>query len=172
MGPDLGWGCYEGTPSATGYILVCTHCNRPTFFDDRMGGQYPGPTVGNPVQFLPKEIGTLYQEARTAFSVNAYTPTVLVLRKLLMNVAVNKGAKEGQTFLQYVDYLAQSHVSPENKGWVDHIRKKGNDANHEIPLMGKSDAEDLLSFTEMLLKIIYEFPNRIAASQPATPTSD
>jgi len=44
---------------------------------------------------------------------------------------------------------------------VDHIRKKGNEANHEIILMDKKDAENLITFIEMLLKVIYDFPARI-----------
>ena len=36
-----------------------------------------------------------------------------------------------------------------------------DEANHEIVLMSKGDAEDLLSFIEMLLKVIYEFPAAI-----------
>ena len=50
---------------------------------------------------------------------------------------------------------------------VDHIRKKGNEANHEIVLMEKEDAEDLLVFSEMLLKFIYEFPKRVPPSVTA-----
>ena len=50
---------------------------------------------------------------------------------------------------------------------MDHIRKKGNEANHEIRLMKKADAEELISFSEMLLKFIYEFPQRVPkASKP------
>jgi len=49
----------------------------------------------------------------------------------------------------------------DGKGWVDHIRKKGNEANHEIVIMKKGDALDLITFIEMLLKFIYEFPSRI-----------
>jgi hypothetical protein len=52
-------------------------------------------------------------------------------------------------------------VPPNGKHWVDHIRKKGNEATHEIALMGADDAADLIVFSEMLLKFIYEFPNRI-----------
>jgi hypothetical protein len=44
---------------------------------------------------------------------------------------------------------------------VDHIRKKGNEANHEIAIMSRTDAEELISFIEMLLKFMYEFPARI-----------
>ncbi len=60
---------------------------------------------------------------------------------------------------------AKGYVPPNGRGWVDHIRKKGNEANHEIRLMTKIDAEELVSFAEMLLKFIYEFPERV----PKTP---
>jgi len=47
--------------------------------------------------------------------------------------------------------------------WVDQIRSKANDATHRLVIMSQKDAEDILSFTEMLLKIIYEYPTRAAA---------
>jgi Domain of unknown function (DUF4145) len=79
--------------------------------------------------------------------------------------AVAQGAPENQTFMAYVEHLAASgYVPPHGKGWVDHIRKKGNEANHEIVLMEKDDAQELISFVEMLLKFIYEFPSRIPSS--------
>jgi hypothetical protein len=52
-------------------------------------------------------------------------------------------------------------VPPNGEEWVDHIRQKGNEANHEIVLMSSEDAKDLITFIEMLLKFIYEFPNKI-----------
>ena len=80
-----------------------------------------------------------------------------------MHIAVDKGAKPGGTFQGYVEYLANAgYVSPDGKVWVDHIRNKGNEeANHEIRLMSQADAEDLIVFSEMLLKLVYEFPNRV-----------
>ena len=84
-----------------------------------------------------------------------------------MNIAVAQGAKPGDTFVKYVEYLAgKGYVPPNGQGWVDHIRKKGNEANHEIVLMSKSDADELILFIEMLLKFIYEFPNKIPAPIP------
>lgn len=44
---------------------------------------------------------------------------------------------------------------------MDHIRKKGNEATHEIALMTDNDARELLGFVEMLLRFIYEFPKMI-----------
>jgi hypothetical protein len=79
-----------------------------------------------------------------------------------MNIAVSQGAKPGGSFISYVEYLASNgYVPPNGKGWVDHIRKKGNEATHEIVLMTQDDAQELISFSEMLLKFIYEFPNRV-----------
>ena len=79
-----------------------------------------------------------------------------------MNIAVQQGAKEGLKFIEYVDHLAATgFIPPNGRGWVDHIRRKGNEATHEIALMSQADAEELIAFTEMLLKFIYEFPARV-----------
>ena len=79
-----------------------------------------------------------------------------------MHLAVEKGAPTGKSFLEYVEYLAQKgYVPPDGKGWVDHIRKKGNEANHEIKIMSEADAKDLIAFSEMLLKFVYEFPAKV-----------
>lgn len=81
-----------------------------------------------------------------------------------MNIAVTQGAAAGLKFIEYVEYLAnKGYVPPNGKGWVDHIRKKGNEATHEIKLMEFEDAIELISFSEMLLKFIYEFPARVPA---------
>jgi hypothetical protein len=129
--------------------------------------QLPGVAPGNEVAHLPQDVASLYREARNAVAASAHTAATLVCRKLLMNIAVAEGAPVGKTFLEYVEYLAnQGYVPPKGKGWVDHIRKKGNEATHEIVLMSKQDAEELIAFTEMLLKFIYEFPSRVPKSQP------
>lgn len=127
----------------------------------------PSPAPGNEVLHVPPELAKLYQEARVCAGAGAHTSAVLACRKMLMNIAVTQGAKPGESFIKYVEYLAASgYVPPNGKGWVDHIRKKGNEATHEIALMGQADAEELIGFTEMLLKFIYEFPARVP---PATP---
>ena len=65
----------------------------------------------------------------------------------------------GQSFAEYVEFMRKNnHISVDNEEWVDHIRKKGNEANHEIVIVDREDAEELLRFVEMLLRLIYEFP--------------
>ena len=76
-----------------------------------------------------------------------------------MHVAVSKKADQGLSFEQYVKFLSENnYIPPGSDKWVDKIRKKGNEANHEIIISEEDDAKTLLSFVEMLLKIIFEFP--------------
>ncbi len=86
-----------------------------------------------------------------------------------MNIAVNLKAPPGLKFIEYVEYLAkEGYVPPNGQGWVDHIRKKGNEATHEIMLMNAGDAQELIAFAEMLLKFIYEFPKKIPPAPKAS----
>jgi len=110
-----------------------------------------------------QEVENLYEEARNCMKVSAYTAAVMCCRKLLMNVAVSEGADEGKTFAYYVTYLAdEGHIPLKAEAWVDHIRDKGNEANHEIQIMSREDAERLVRFSEMLLRIMYEYPAEVA----------
>ena len=100
--------------------------------------------------------------------VNAFTASVMCCRKLLMHIAVSEGAEENKSFAHYVRYLAEEgHIPRKATAWVGHIRDKGNDANHEIDLMGREDAEQLIKFSEMLMRIMYEYPTEVADPGPA-----
>ena len=161
---------YHAT-SAGFHIYICPHCKKPSYFEGNK--QFPGVAPGVEVRHLPADIEALYREARNCVSVASNTAAVLTCRKLLMNIAVSQKAEENKPFIYYVKYLAdKGYVPPNGKGWVDHIRNKGNEANHEIRLMNQPDAEELISFCEMLLKFIYEFPNRVPKDKAAqtTPT--
>jgi hypothetical protein len=76
-----------------------------------------------------------------------------------MHLAVAKGAKEGESFKSYVEYLsAKNHVPSDCKPWVEQIKDIGNEANHEVKMMKQEDAENLVLFCEMLLKILFAYP--------------
>ena len=155
----------KGFINATGRkrAYPCPHCDNPSYFDEN-GNQFPGVAPGNDVKHLPKELEAIYIEARHCVSVNAFTASVLACRKMLMHIAVEQKADPGKAFIYYVEFLANNgYVPPNGKGWVDYIRKKGNEATHEIVLMEKNDALKLISFAEMLPKFIYEFPAQVPA---------
>lgn len=143
-------------------IYVCHHCNFPTCFFYN-GKQYPGSKPGNPVEFLPsEEVEELFNEAKLCYTVAAYTAVVMCCRKLLMNIAVNKNAEPGKSFISYVEYLDEKgFIPPAGKDWVNKIKDLGNEANHQIRSKIKADADLILGFTELLLKIVYEAEGKL-----------
>jgi len=156
----------DGSGSQVGGVYLCPNCGGPSFLTvDNIW--LPSPALGTNISHLPPELEQLHEESRRCTSQNCYTAAVLLCRKMLMNIAVQQGAKENLKFIEYVTYLAdQGYIPPNGKHWVDHIRKKGNEATHEIALMKESDAKDLLTFVEMLLRIIFEFPKMIPIQAP------
>jgi hypothetical protein len=81
----------------------------------------------------------------------------MMCRKILMHVAVDKGADKGQTFAGYLTYLQdKGYVSPVMAAWVDLIRRHGNEAVHDLPEVTEERGRSTLIFTEQLLRMTYE----------------
>jgi len=157
-----------------GEIRICPECLLPTFFNELPLQQIPGARPGDSIKHLPNDVESLYNEARKSHAAGAHTAAVLSLRKLLMHVAVEKKAKKGLSFVDYVEYLGnERYLGRDGKGWVDLIRSRSNEANHEIILMQEEDSTRLLMIAEMLLKLVYEFPGSLpqpaAVPAPAKP---
>ena len=122
----------------------------------------PMPFLGDDIQGLEDPIKSAYEEARKSLSSKSNTACVLMCRKILMNVAVDKGALQGKQFVFYVEYLAeQGHISPTMRAWVDKIREIGNEATHEIPSPDDETTNTALTFTTLLLKNVYETAHRL-----------
>ena len=113
------------------YVYKCPLCTNPIIYNTYTKETFPGSIFGRNVKGLPENIQTLYDECRTNYSNKCYTSSQMIARTLLMHIAVEQGAKEGETFAKYIDYLDNNHYIPPNgKDWVDFIRKSGNVANH------------------------------------------
>ncbi len=143
-------------------IYICHHCDRPTFFDTGES-QYPGAPFGSPIAHITStEVAELYTESIDCMKVNAYTASVICSRKILMYIAVNKGAEENLKFEEYIDFLDnKGYVPPDGKEWVERIKDKGDEPNYQIRMMNREDTEILITFVGMLLKFIYEFPGML-----------
>ena len=160
---DVGSGSGYSTERDHAIIRICPRCNGPSFFGAD-SSQWPGPKIGLPVTNVSEDVRTIYEEARSSISANAFTGAVMLCRKILMHVAVEKGAKANLSFQQYVKWLIQEHYVPRGaEGWLDYIRARGNEANHEIVVMNKNDATGVLLFTEALLRGVYELPGLVPA---------
>lgn len=117
----------------------------------------PATLEGEDIEGLPADVETAYTEARKTAGAAAYTSCELMCRKILMHVAVDKGADEGKSFVAYLDYLANSgYVTPPMRPWVDLIRMHGNESTHRLPAASRERALNTLIFTAQLLRLVYE----------------
>ena len=180
--PPRKWQCgYCGNDVAsnTGYrnppgpnypvatILICGFCGGPTYFASD-GSHHPTAKPGEDVPHLPEDLAVLYEEARVSAGDGAHTAAVLVCRKMLMHMAAANGADGNLTFLAYVEYLAKNgFIPPGAQPWVDYIRRRGNEATHELVVMTIEDSTALVRFVEMLLRFLYEFPALVPPPPPS-----
>lgn len=117
---------------------------------------HPAPRPLDAVVGVPGDIARAWEEARSAFGAGAHSAAELVCRKILMHVAVEKGAPAGLSFAAYVTYLVdQGHVTAVMRPWVDQIRIRGNEATHELVLHDARETLSVLTFTHQMLTLIY-----------------
>jgi hypothetical protein len=100
----------SGAPQPVAYIYICHFCRRPTFFAPD-GKQMPGASIGMPVSGIhDASVSAIYEEARAATSAGCYSAAVMCCRKLLMHIAVSKGAKPGE-IVSAACSAAGTHIS-------------------------------------------------------------
>ena len=156
----FGLGVANSVREAKGGVYICPLCNHATIISNYPAIQIPGVSSVPPLRHLPDNIKEIYNEARTCISQECYTSTAMICRKIIMHVAVDKGAAPDKNFAYYVNYIKSNHfVPPNSDSWIDPIREKGNEANHEIEPISASAAKGILTFTHYMLLFIYEMPN-------------
>ena len=87
----------------------------------------------------------------------------MLARKLLMNVAVDKGAEENKAFTYYVSWMDKSEWNTTGlKLGLARIKNKGNEANHEIKEVTIEDVKEIFELLTMFLRLVYEFPDKFS----------
>lgn len=140
------------------------------------GGEvHPAPRPFGSVEGLPEVDARIWDEARTCFGAAAYTAAVMLCRKLLFHIAVDKGLPASNArgrapgFQECVNHLESRGVITKTMlGWVDRIKDVGNDANHEVTPVTKGDAEAVGAFTQQLLTLAYALDAMMKAQGVAT----
>lgn len=151
------------------FWLMCPECERGSVYTN--GSVFPGLVFGPELQGLPAEVAAAYAEARRCMSVNAFTASELICRKILMHVAADKGAKGGDSFAAYLGHLETAgYITPPMKKWVDIIRKHGNDSTHNLTPPDKGRAESTVMLTAELLRVVYEMEHMAAKYVPKPKT--
>jgi hypothetical protein len=145
-------GRYDHTATK---LLFCPTCLKGSVYV--AGVISPSAKFGATLEGLPPDVASAYDEARRCMSVNAYVASELICRKILMHIAVDKGAKEGESFVSYLNHLeAKGYITLPIKGWADTIRQNANEATHELKVISRQRAEATVIFTVELLRLVYE----------------
>ena len=140
----------------------CPFCGKPVIYDKKKNLSIPYISTHENIKYLPENIATLYNEIKESFAVSSYTCCVITARTLMAHIAVEQGAEDNKSFVDYVNYLQQNCLPLKtNNAWVDKIRQLGNDSTHKLVIATKEDAESSIKFIIAILKNVYEFPNSI-----------
>lgn len=150
-----------------GRAVICPNCWNISYTKDSI--LVPSAPMGREVEHLPAVVHDVFGEVRACLRERAHHGAILLLRKLIMHIAVEKGAKQNQSFDSYVKYLADNHLVPAGVDTIlDRVRKQGNEATHEIAPVDAAAVQETFKLVEAILIIVYELPGGIAP-QTGTP---
>lgn len=115
------------------------------------------------VDGLPDNIAQVYHEARKAVSVQMYTSCEMLCRKILVNVAVDKGAKKKDTWnhKKCIKYLVKKGYITGFTGVANYIRLTGDQSTHKIGSPSRERARQTVKFTASVLKHVYDAEREI-----------
>lgn len=138
---------------------MCTRCYNPILFDVENHNTIPYSSEFKDVSGLPDKVKKIYKEIRDSYAVGAYTCSVTVCRTLLAHISVETDADEGKSFQYYVKHIEENCLPKVmDKGWLDRIRKVGNECVHDLVIADKELARDMIRLSEIVLKGLYDVP--------------
>lgn len=154
--------------------MVCQDCCGASISIYREGGGeeiYPPRTQQQPIDNLPGDVAEMWEEANLTYSVGAYTSAVLMCRKIVFAAAVRCGLPEkndrgwAPSFEECVKFLVNEGILTQRikDSWADSIRLWGNAATHELKSVRQSTALKAIEFTQMILRMAFEFEGNARA---------
>lgn len=181
-----------GTPSHTDRVssLLCSGCrqatvvveeqwigDRPSREGLRSGGVinwrgvhwWPAPHSADLDEAIPDTLRDAYTEGARALGVRAPRAAVVMFRRTLEALVVDRGDDEAKRRLEHnlvgaLQAMAESGVLNGSLAeWATEIRVVAKSGAHFDPLadVGQEDAEDLARLTRELLRYVYEMPAQI-----------
>lgn len=141
--------------------FLCPACRKASVWQD--GRVQPGSRPLRTPGGLPADDAAVWEEIRSCLGIGAYTATVMLCRKLLLHVAVEKGLPKKDArnrapgYMEAVKHLQQVGVITAGmRSWIDSIKDIGNEANHEVAPTSGEQARSVATCTEQLLILAYE----------------
>ncbi|NQX63746.1 DUF4145 domain-containing protein [Paenibacillus qinlingensis] len=159
--------------------LICRHCNQGVVvIEEEWVGDLPkhkqssGGTVtyrgiywwplpeSNLSQDIPSEIADIFSEGVRALFADCPRASVVMLRRTLEAITVDKGESEGTLHKRLQKLTDNGALHPSLTEWVKEVRLAGNIGAHYDPVENITvDAvKELQKFVRELLRYLYEIP--------------
>ncbi len=161
-------------------VLFCRHCKQGiTVIEETWIGDHPqreGVKGGGQISYrginwwplteanlstdIPKSISEIFNEATMTFAANCPRASVVMARRSLEAVTVDKGETKGNLYNRLDALNKKGIIHPSLIEWAQEVRLVGNKGAHFDPIekVDLKDAKQLLSFVRELLKYTYELP--------------
>ena len=154
--------------------MVCQDCCGASIsiFRNGLGEEvYPPRLQQQTIENLPNDVVEMWDEANLTYSVGAYTSAVLMCRKIVFATAVRCGLAEkndkgwAPKFEECVNFLVDEGFLTQRikDSWADSIRLWGNAATHELKSVRQTTALKAIDFTQMILRMAFEFEGNVKA---------
>lgn len=109
---------------------------------------------------VPPEISDAFSEATTVLFANCPRAAVVMLRRTLEAITVDRGESNGTLSQRLKNLSDNGIIHPTLQEWTKEVRLIGNNGAHYDPLtkVELADAQQLKLFLRELIKYIYEMP--------------
>ncbi len=160
-------------------VLLCRHCNQGTVVvEEKWVADHPAreKASGGSISYrgihwwplpevsvsgdIPEEIASAFTEATKTLYADCPRAAVVMARRTLEAVTVDKGETQGSLFDRLKKLAAKSVLSPDLADWAQEVRLIGNTGAHYDPLNQATlgEASELVGFLRELLRYLYELP--------------
>ena len=152
--------------------LYCVNCRNGCVVNESK--LVPGKMTFPTPEGTPQLEAQLWEEIRRCLSVSAFNAVAMLCRKLLLHMVLThkrsidpEAPPEDLNFAAAVRYLGENGViTAAMNNLAVNIKDVGNKANHELPHITQTEANDIALFTHYLFISVYEMPARARFPTP------
>lgn len=150
---------YDSIKKEKWWIGKCNSCSNVMLLLDDGKKIYPAPEPSPTDNRIPKIIRQDILEAKLCYNVSAFNATVVMARRAIESICIDKGADKSKNLFQQINEIRNlGIITEELKSWATEIRFVGNDGAHPGDLVEKEDAEVILKLSEQFAQVIYVLP--------------
>ena len=140
-------------------MAKCNSCEGIMLVLDEGEVIYPAPQPSPTNIKIHEIIRCDIEEAKKCFSVSAFSATVVMARRAVESICIDKGANKSNQLYKQIEEIRQKEIITEDlKEWATEVRYTGNTGAHAGLQPTKEDAESILHLAEQFAHVIYVLP--------------